>query len=153
MDDLQLSEDLLPDGWLGVYKGNLDRFSWVSPGAERETYTKLTFFAMIVPEETWRALTTLPPLPWPSSGRLVRSSFRRSRRAPPMMSRRARVFVSEAWMALRVRPWPVSLCFLLGSVELDVELGQLEHLEVALCLERPLRLADREHRSRESASC
>ena len=70
------------------------------------------------------------------------------------MSMRARVFVSEAWMALRVRPWPVSLCFLLGSVELDVELGHLEHLEVALCLlERPLRLADREHRSRESASC
>ena len=36
MDDLQLSEDLLPDGWLGVYKDDLGRFSWVSPGAKTD---------------------------------------------------------------------------------------------------------------------
>ena len=38
MNDLQLSEDLLPNGWLGVYKNDLGRFSWVSPGAKTDLF-------------------------------------------------------------------------------------------------------------------
>ena len=56
-----------------------------------------TFFAIIVPVGTCSTFFTLPPFPWPSSCRSLRSSFFKSNLISAFISRLARVVDKAAW--------------------------------------------------------
>ena len=144
MNDLQLS-DLLPDGWLGVYKDDLGRFSCVSPGAKTDLFCHDYATGDVESLDDATAVAMAERL---QTGEI----FVEEVEACKGERRRHHGLCLQRWWAPPVcwlGRWAAwnRLRFMLGSAELDVELSQLERLEVAFGLERPRRL---EHRCRES---
>lgn len=100
--DLQLAEDLFPDGRLRVNQHDLYEVVRDSCAGLVKMATKRTFLAMIVPVGRCSTFFTLPPLPWPSSWRSLRSSFRRSwYLCSELSSRLASVVERVVWYVLR----------------------------------------------------
>lgn len=78
MHDLQLPEDLFPDGWFRVNDHQLQDINRSHSLKAEER----TFFAMIFPVGTCKTLSTCPPAPAPKSPTTLKSSALSSPNSP-----------------------------------------------------------------------